>query len=273
MYAAVVDVGIAVVLKSTTSGATWVPMNDGMFGEPVRLAIAPSGPTRLYAGSEGGGVFAYHDCGNGTPEAFEECDDGNVVAGDGCSATCTLEPCSTAPVPLCGLAGQAKMQLSEKTPGKEKMKIQWKKLAGSSSPATFGDPIGGSTRVMVCVYDDAKALVAGYEVDRAGDLCSGKPCWKAKGTSGFGYKDTLASADGITAASFKGGPSGKGQASASGANNGAKGQTALPTGVVAAITGNTTATVQLSTSDGFCIGATMTEATKDEGGQYKAQKK
>ena len=121
-------------------------MNDGMFAVPVRLAIAPSGPTRLYVGSKDGGVFAFHDCGNGTPEAFEDCDDGNVAAGDGCSATCTLEPCSTAPVPLCGLAGQAKMQLSEKTPGKEKMKIQWKKLAGSSSPATFGDPIGGSTQ-------------------------------------------------------------------------------------------------------------------------------
>ena len=106
VYAAIVSIGIAEVQKSTTSGTTWSPMNDGMFGEPVRLAMAPSGPTRLYVRLGRGGVFAFHDCGNGTPEAFEECDDGNVVAGDGCSATCTLEPCSTAPVPLCGLAGQ-----------------------------------------------------------------------------------------------------------------------------------------------------------------------
>jgi MYXO-CTERM domain-containing protein len=30
-------------------------------------------------------------CGNGTLEATETCDDGNIVAGDGCSATCEDE--------------------------------------------------------------------------------------------------------------------------------------------------------------------------------------
>jgi cysteine-rich repeat protein len=30
-------------------------------------------------------------CGNGRREASEECDDGNTVSGDGCSASCTLE--------------------------------------------------------------------------------------------------------------------------------------------------------------------------------------
>jgi cysteine-rich repeat protein len=32
------------------------------------------------------------ECGNGVTEAMEECDDGNLVNGDGCSASCTLEP-------------------------------------------------------------------------------------------------------------------------------------------------------------------------------------
>jgi cysteine-rich repeat protein len=31
-------------------------------------------------------------CGNDTQEGAEECDDGNTAAGDGCSATCTVEP-------------------------------------------------------------------------------------------------------------------------------------------------------------------------------------
>jgi len=33
------------------------------------------------------------DCGNGVVEAGEQCDDGNLVAGDGCSASCRLEVC------------------------------------------------------------------------------------------------------------------------------------------------------------------------------------
>src|SRR5262249_789213 len=47
-------------------------------------------------------------CGNGAPETGEECDDGNVTPGDGCSDTCTVETgwfCTGAPsmcAPICG---------------------------------------------------------------------------------------------------------------------------------------------------------------------------
>jgi cysteine-rich repeat protein len=37
-------------------------------------------------------------CGNGMRECSEECDDGDTIPGDGCSATCTAEP----PPPNCG---------------------------------------------------------------------------------------------------------------------------------------------------------------------------
>ncbi len=30
-------------------------------------------------------------CGDGEPDVGEECDDGNTVSGDGCSATCQFE--------------------------------------------------------------------------------------------------------------------------------------------------------------------------------------
>ena len=63
------------------------------------------------------------------------------------------------------------------------------------------------------------------------------------------------------------------KADVAGANNASKSQTALPTGVVAALSGNVHPTIQLVTSDGFCLGATMTEATTDDGLQYKARKK
>ncbi len=38
-------------------------------------------------------------CGNGSPEAGEQCDDGNTTANDGCSATCQTE---TPTAPVCG---------------------------------------------------------------------------------------------------------------------------------------------------------------------------
>jgi cysteine-rich repeat protein len=51
-------------------------------------------------------------CGNGSLETPEECDDGNMAAGDGCSATCTLEAapagidaCPGAAITLAGAPG------------------------------------------------------------------------------------------------------------------------------------------------------------------------
>jgi cysteine-rich repeat protein len=216
-------------------------------------------------------VFALHGCGDGTIDAGEQCDDGNVTSGDGCSATCVLEPCGGSPKPLCRVALHAQMQLSEKAPGRERLKVQWKKIYGSTTLASFGDPVSGSTSARLCLYGDAGALIRGYEVDRAGQQCAGKPCWALKGTTGYGYEDDTAASDGITAIAYKTGPSRKGKASAAGANKAAKGQTALPTGVVAALTGNSQPTMQLLTSDGLCLGATMT-VTRNEGGRYKAKK-
>jgi cysteine-rich repeat protein len=40
-------------------------------------------------------------CGNGIPEQGESCDDGNTFPGDGCSASCMMEP-PTPPFPVCG---------------------------------------------------------------------------------------------------------------------------------------------------------------------------
>ncbi len=40
-------------------------------------------------------------CGDGHLDAGEHCDDGNTTAGDGCSATCTVEP-APPPAPCCG---------------------------------------------------------------------------------------------------------------------------------------------------------------------------
>jgi cysteine-rich repeat protein len=47
---------------------------------------------RLTSFSSLGQQFCSPMCGNAILEAFEECDDGNRFGGDGCSATCRVEP-------------------------------------------------------------------------------------------------------------------------------------------------------------------------------------
>jgi cysteine-rich repeat protein len=203
----------------------------------------------------------------------EECDDGNLENGDGCNDQCLAELCPAVAAEGCVGAVTAKLQLAEKKTGAEKMKVLWKKLDAETTQAGFGDPAEGLTAVAACIYDDGGALVRSYEVDRGSALCGDVPCWSAKSTKGWQYRDLDASANGILGIKFYGGIAGKGSAGAQGKNNAGKGQTSLPTGVAAALQGNTAATVQLVTDAGLCVSATMTEVTKDDGAIYTAAKR
>jgi cysteine-rich repeat protein len=53
------------------------------------LVVAP--PDDDGGGGGGGGGNTCGDCGDGHVDGTEQCDDGNTVSGDGCSATCTIE--------------------------------------------------------------------------------------------------------------------------------------------------------------------------------------
>ena len=48
-------------------------------------------------------VFQIQFCGDGLPDAGEECDDGNNDNGDGCSADCLLDPNGVPMLPYAGL--------------------------------------------------------------------------------------------------------------------------------------------------------------------------
>jgi hypothetical protein len=178
-----------------------------------------------------------------------------------------------APNPTCLAVAKAQLQVNEKKAGKEQLKLQWKKIATATTRTDFGDPVGGSTVATACIFNDAGVLVGERTVDRAGQTCGTKPCWKLTGKQGFSYQDKLASAAGIAKLQFGGGAATKGKAQVQGKNNAPKGLNSLPTGLAALLTGNTTPTIQLITSDGFCVGAKMNKVGKDAGGQYKAQKK
>jgi hypothetical protein len=185
----------------------------------------------------------------------------------------TLPPavsCGASPVGGCLSSGKATFQVREKTVGKEKLKVAFKKLTTATTQGDFGDPVGGTTSYAICVYDQGGTLQAEIQVNRAGQTCGTKACWIAISTKGYKYSDKTASADGIAKISGKGGDPTKGQIQTKGQNNAAKGQTALPTGVAAALQNNTQATVQIVTSDASCFGETFTNVTRADGLEFKA---
>jgi cysteine-rich repeat protein len=129
----------------------------------------------------------------------EQCDDGNLDAGDGCSPTCLVEPglaCTTEPLTGCRrpfIPGKASLKMLKKsTPDKDT--IKWKWLKGERTTfAEYGNPLT-SANYQVCIYDGSGRR---FEITvPAGGTCGTKPCWKASGLKGFKYKDKELTPDG-----------------------------------------------------------------------------
>jgi hypothetical protein len=74
----------------------------------------------------------------------------------------------------------------------------------------FGQPAAGITHYALCVYQGGAPSnpILSAAVPPGGS-CGGRPCWKATGTKGFGYKDRAGSAGGITKIKLKAGEEGK----------------------------------------------------------------
>src|SRR2546423_13956170 len=78
---------LALAIGCGSSGQ--VSTNDGSSGD------GSGSDGQVQRRADGGGTAAA--CGNGTRECGEECDDGNKMAGDGCDASCRIEPFPGAP--------------------------------------------------------------------------------------------------------------------------------------------------------------------------------
>jgi len=227
-------------------------------------------------------------CGNGIVTAGEQCDDDNVTGGDCCSPTCQFEPpgspcndgnaCTTIdacsagvctgsgiPAASCRAALGGSLLLRNGSPDtRDVLAWKWSQGAATSFPE-LGDPIAGTTRYTLCVYDKtAGAWSLKLEAALpAGGTCARKPCWKARGTAGLRYGDRDATPDGIYQAALKAGA--EGQASVKVKAKGT--HLAMPTLPLAQ---DTTITVQLVSSDGICwASAYDAPATRNDGVQFK----
>jgi hypothetical protein len=195
-------------------------------------------------------------------------------ADSDCPAPATPTPtptpvvsCGAGPALGCIASGKGSLQVDEKKPGKEKMKVMLGKLQAAVTQGQFGDPVNGSTAYAVCLYDAAQVLRGEYSVVRAGAMCGNKPCWKALSDKGYLYKDKDGTADGITQVKLTGGDAGKGSVKIQGKNSSGN----LPTGVVAGLLNNPSgATAQVLSSNGVCFSIGLTDVKKADVTAFKA---
>jgi cysteine-rich repeat protein len=159
-------------------------------------------------------VVGVTSCSNGAIDAGEECDDNNLIAGDGCSGRCKIEPCwvcsgepstcVTAPRGGCIAPGKSALVVKDQA-GADKDKLVWSWLEGpATSHGAFGDPLG-SDDYTLCVFDRVAGtpnLVLRARGPAGGTCAKGKPCWKqlgkAESPKGYRYLDRDLTPNGLS---------------------------------------------------------------------------
>ncbi len=200
----------------------------------------------------------------------------NVICAEVSSLSFFLVAAETGPCPaqlddgcLDGF-GKAGLKVRD-VAGKERLQAKWTK-GPELLQTDLGSPIDGGTGTVVslCIYDQADSLAGVLSVDRAGEDCDGKPCWKSIGAAppagkGYAFKDKTSASDGVHKLFIKAGTAGKSKA-----NLKAKGAS-IPTGIAAALQSSTSATIQLRASDGVCLSHTLTEVKEATADTFKAK--
>jgi len=200
--------------------------------------------------------------------AYDYPADSDCAAPGSTTTTTTLPPADCAPAPVNGCLAPEKASLlvDEKTAGKEKLKVAFKKVIPAVTQSQFGNPVSGNTSYAVCIYNASNQLSGEFLVDRAGDSCSGDACWESVSSKGYKYGDKISYADGIQKMILTGGDPGKGKVVVNGKNN----SSTLPLGVASALQTGSHATVQFLSNDAVCFGLTLTDVKTADGSVFKA---
>ncbi len=185
------------------------------------------------------------------------------------------DACPPAPDTCTDGFARAVLLVKESSAGNEKIVVELVK-GPSVLQAAFGDPVSlDGTAYSLCIYGDDDALVGELGVDRAGDDCDTKPCWKSLGKptgTGFRYLDRQAAADGVKSLKLKGGAGRPSKLFFTAANSTNKGQSAMPTGIAAALEADTSATLQIRSSDATCFSEVLPNVKRAESDFFKARK-
>lgn len=167
----------------------------GVFADDIDgfgLEQAPFPGRGLVVGAIGS-AYVFDLCGNGTRIEREQCDDGNVASGDGCSPTCQLETCGAAPAAGCVTAtkSQIRIRLENSVYGFQNA-LKWGWTGPATALALFGDPLT-TADLSLCIYDNPGMLNPRLRMQPAilaGGSCATKPCWRTTATKiTYGDKD------------------------------------------------------------------------------------
>jgi hypothetical protein len=243
-------------------------------GSPSLPGFALAGWNPFGLGAVGVNVspaFADLD-GDGDLDAHLGLQPGTLVTFENLQALCPGAPDPGCPAQF----ARGSLSVNERKPGREKLVARLSMGPALAQP-DFGDPtVVPGTAVGLCLYDGAGERVAALEVDRAAESCGASVCWKPIGGlppdgRGFAYRDPAASSGGVRSMQWKGGAAGRSRLAVTASNKQAVGQTALPTGITAALVATAEVTVQLHTSEGACFEATLSDVRKQRGDFFKAR--
>lgn len=139
-------------------------------------------------------------CGDGFLDAGEDCDDGNLVDGDCCPATCSFPS-------GCFDAGKAVVKIKHSDDAASRDRLLWKWNKGAAFAAgVMGDPVVASAS-RVCLYD---YQAGGVDSLTRFEIPSGAS-WSDRGEAGWLYRDSDGNAAGITQVRVKSGEEGRTQ--------------------------------------------------------------
>jgi hypothetical protein len=139
--------------------------------------------------------------------------------------------------------------------------FKWNK-GEATQTMDFGDPLNTDDYAL-CVFDSGGGLLLQSDAP-AGGVCGTKPCWKALGIKGFGYKDPLHTPTGADEVLLKAGLAGKAKSQFK-----AKGDN-IPT---FSLPLSLPVTAQIQSENGRCWAATFSAAgtSKNDTAQFKGK--
>ncbi len=168
-------------------------------------------------------------CGDGNVDLDEECDDGNLVAGDCCSPGCRFEVVGTICGPLpescvvadtcdgagsCIIGGPAPRTGCKSTVAQKasrfvlldgaNARLSWRWRGEETLRTDLADPVSGDDYAL-CLF--AGGTLAAITAPGGGE-CAGKPCWRNR-SQGPRYDDPDSNNDGVRAVSLRSGGEGK----------------------------------------------------------------